>query len=101
MGVESPVVVADYIFQNEVVSLFAKKKTKVFIFCDLKEEETYHPSVSFYSNNFQEIVNEILILKSYKLPPLPTTKVFLCSRNKDFFSYGETLEDFNLKVRCF
>ena len=80
-AVESPIVVTDYVFQNEVVHMHKKKKTKIICLCCLKESEEFHPSISFFTNNFQEIVNEIITLKAFKLPPLPTTKVFLCSSN--------------------
>lgn len=98
---DSPLIVTDYVFQNEVVNIVSKKKVKVIVFCDLSKDETYNPSVSFFTNNFQEIVNEIILLKSYQMPPLPTSKVFMCSRNKKFFRYGSVLEDFDLKIRCF
>ena len=101
-SVESKVIVADYIFHRKVVSLFQKNKNvKIFCYCGLEDEEEYHPSVSLFTNSFQEIVNEVSLLNSYKSPPLVTSKVFLCSKNKRFFRYKNTLEEFNLTVRLF
>jgi hypothetical protein len=54
---ESPVIVTDYVYQQEVVSLVVKKKIKVICYTNFEESQNYHPYVSFITNNFQEIVN--------------------------------------------
>ena len=46
-------VVVDYVFQQEAIKLLAHRKTKIVVYCKLEEEEVYHPSATFFTNNFQ------------------------------------------------
>jgi hypothetical protein len=46
-------VVVDYVFQQEAVKLLARRKVKIVVYCKLEEDEVYHPSVAFFTNNFQ------------------------------------------------
>jgi hypothetical protein len=74
---ESPLIVAEYRFHRAVIGLGLK--AKVICLCRLGKEESYHPSIFFATDNFQEVVNEVTLFKRLAHGVLPISKLFFVS----------------------
>lgn len=75
-------------------------KSKVICLCRLGKEESYHSSIFFATDNFQEVVNEVTLFKKLAHGVLPISKLFFVS-HPSLDPHAEVLEGFGLQVRKF
>ena len=87
--------VSDYGMHREAIKATEGSGCRVVCYCRL-EENDYHPKIYAFTSNLQDIIGEVLLLKSQKISPLPVRKVYVCSQDTGFLKYAAVLSMFNL-----
>lgn len=85
-----------------MLNLVENIPTRVVCYCEFDREEAYDSRIYFVTNNFLEIVSEIVSEeKVAKLQMVKCSKVYIYSQTDSLSEYAQTLEQFDFHVKIY
>ena len=83
-----------------MIDLIQNTATRVICYSEFEKDENYDPKTYFVTNNFMEIVSEIVSEeKVAKMQLVKCSKVYFYSRTDSLSEYAQTLELFDFQIK--